>query len=1425
VGVSRDISIFWGGLGYYNQFRDEDKIMKRLLVLFALLAFLGVPSHAFSQSSFASLSGTISDSSDALLPGVTVTAKNVNTGITNTSISNNSGVYSFPSLLPGNYTVTAEKNEFQTQTFKDVALGNAAQVRLNFKLEVAGLTEAVEVSVAASRVLLESGSSSGEVLAEEVVKDLPLVNSNALDLVKVTSAYIPTGNFINNANAATIAGVSIANLNIQRDGVDVTDVRYPAGIHAPTQINPDLVGEFKMITSPVDAEMGRGNSQMRVQTRSGTNEYHGGAVWEVQNSALDSNQWIINKSTPTVTNWRNVQQYTLSAGGPIIKNKTFFFVLWNGQIARGRDAASAIVLTDCARKGIFRYFDNWSNGRFGSAMSVTGTAPSVAVVDQYGQPVPPPALLPSMLNADGTHKNDTDPSDPLTYYQPHNGILRYASVFGTIMNPDTMALDCSDAIIDTVTGVPTNGIGWDEYRKPVDSTGFVGDSTGFTSDFISYMPPANNFDLAGDGLNTAAQAWTRSFRGNDNLYNVGEYNQRKQINIKIDHNFNDNHRINGSWSYEKGWSDNNLRVWPNGFGGFSERRPQVLTINFTSTLRSNLLNEARFGMARTGTNQFGILDNPETGAQLRALLPVSQELGLPLAVNAGTGGASFNYGNSNFIGGRWNGWLSTTSRDISPRWTFADTLTWVKGRHSFKMGGEMRLNRSKGIMYGANIFGPVIPLVRGGDPAGVNVTGINSDNMPGLNGNNSGNHLLMQNLLTFMSASVSAVTQNHFINSPDNLEWNDPMTEGQKIRDFRQKEFAFFFKDDWKVSQILTLNLGLRWEYFGVPHYKNGMTVGLNGGPDAAWGISGRSWEEAFWKPGATPRADLTELVFVGPESPNPDQLPYSRDLNNFGPAVGFALQLPWLGAGKTVLRGGYQLTYAGTGRAAAVEGVIANPPGSTYSNRYNINNTYVDLASIDSILPVPQSIQPMQPFPLEDRSQTITVYDSNFQAPMVHNLTLALTRNIGNNLTVDLKYIGTLARKNTSTFNINTPNILENGLKEAFDAARYGEDTNPATALLDLIFEPVRGATSGAEYLRTSTRFYGGAQVRRHLANGNYQTLAQAINMWNDPTAPLGTRSNGYLLRESGLGENFIVANPQFATVNINGNRGYSNYHSMQAQVTLRPTAGFSVSASYTWSKILGISGGNPSDPLNFDADYTAMGSDRRHVFSSYGSFDLPIGPNGLFLRSSNGILSRVLQDWQASWIFNASTGAPINWTASNMNYGTTVPNLVTDFPWDKVGYYWPEGAARGNLFQNSLQIVDDLQCTLLETGLQNQCTLQAVADLDGNIILQNPLPMTQGNFGYSNIYGLGFWNLDMALSKTVRLTEGKSIQIRVDASNILNHPTPGGAATQTTPGAVTYYATDPVLSLSGSDGSFAGNLNGKAGNRAFQARIRFTF
>lgn len=1361
--------------------------MKKAIAFTALILTL-FPVHALSQSGNASLSGTITDTAGGVMPGVTVTATNINTGVATTAVSNSAGVYNFPSLLPGVYKVSAEQKGFQTQTFTDVRLGNAAQVRLNFRLPVAGIQQAIEVSAEAERLILESSSSTGDVLVERTVQELPLVNNNALDLVRVMSGYVPvSGNVVMNANAATVGGVSVANLNLQRDGIPISDVRFPAGIHAPTQINPDMVGEFRVILSPVDAEMGRGNAQIQVMTKSGTNSYHGSAVWDIQNSALDSNQFENNRSG-VVPPWRNLHQYTLSAGGPIIKNKTFFFALFNGQIARLRSAITPLALTPCAKKGIFRYFDNWNNGRYGQVTTTAGT-PTIAVVDFNGNPVPP------ATNPDGT---------------THNGILRYASVFGPLLKtPQTP--DCSD--FNPATDVAPNS-SWDPYRTGVDSTGYI-------EYLLSVMPEANSYESVGDGLNTAGGRWTRGTRGADNMFGIGEDNNRKQINVKIDHVFNEKHRVNGSFSLESSWADNNFKVWPKGYGGRTEREPKVWTVNYTATLSPTLLNEARFGIMRTGNNGYFPLENPETGKELLEKLPKVNNL--PVVVSPGNGGAFFAAGSSNIFGGRQAsvGW---TNQDLSPRYTYADTITWTKGSHSFKGGAELRFNRTRSTVYGVNWNYVSTPTAIGGDAVGLAVKGINSTNMPGLAGSaTAGNQQLMQNLLNFLSGSIGTISQFYFINSADNLsKWNDPFTEKQKIRDIRQRELSLFFKDDWKVHENLTLNLGLRYDYYGVPYLEKGLTAGLKGGGNALYGISGRSFDEAFWNPGT--RADMTELIFTGPDSPNPDQRPFSRDINNFGPAVGFAWQLPWFGKGKTTLRGGYQISYVGGGQTNLTsEGILANPPGSTASATYTPDNIYIDLSNMASVIPVPTTATPMAPIPFTDRTQSISVYDPNFVIPYIQNLTLAVTRNIGSRLTVDVRYVGTLTRKNANSFNINVPNFLTNGLLEAFNAARTGDDTNPATQLLDQIFAPVRGSKSGAAYLRSSTRMSGGTQIRSMLANGNYQALATAISSWSNPNAPRGTTDNGWLLRTAGFPENFIVTNPQFSAVNLYTNQGRANYHSMQAQVTMRPTAGVSFQASYTWSKNLGLTGASYVDPRNREADYTLLGSDRRHVLTTYGTFDLPIGPNKLLFSGSSGILARFLEGWQASWIANFSSGEPLNVTAQTTLFGTGVPDAVGPFPFDLIGVYWEPNAYQGNYFGDYFQKVNDPQKSWVTTkdNLNNYCTLTAVADPDGNIVLQNPLPGTRGNFGFNRLTGPGTWNVDMAIGKSVRIDESKSIQVRVDATNIFNHPQPAGSVG--TASTRISFANPPDLGINTSNPF--GYFGTKVGQRTFQARIRFSF
>src|SRR4030095_13066705 len=162
---------------------------------------------------------------------------------------------------------------------------------------------------------------------EKRVSDLPLVSNNVLDLVRVLPGFreSPGGNAFD-----TFAGQAAATLNTVRDGLSVTDGRFANGLFSTTTINPDLVGEVKLILSPVDAELGRGNAQVQITTRSGTNKFNGAVNWNAQNTALNSRTWASKRvPNPVAPDWYNLHQITASYGGPIKRNKSFFFVLWD----------------------------------------------------------------------------------------------------------------------------------------------------------------------------------------------------------------------------------------------------------------------------------------------------------------------------------------------------------------------------------------------------------------------------------------------------------------------------------------------------------------------------------------------------------------------------------------------------------------------------------------------------------------------------------------------------------------------------------------------------------------------------------------------------------------------------------------------------------------------------------------------------------------------------------------------------------------------------------------------------------------------------------------------------------------------------------------------------------------------------------------
>jgi hypothetical protein len=1505
-------------------FSGPGENMKLKIIITAVLLCVGLSITVFAQVN-SSIGGTIEDTSRALIPGVTITATNTQTGVTNSVISNESGAYNFAALLPGVYKVSAELPGFKTHTYNEVQLSAGTPLRLNFSLEVGGVAQSVEVTVDAGTLLATSSPSIGEVLSEKRVVDLPITSNNALDLVRILPGFreSPGGNAFD-----SFAGLPSSTVNTVRDGLSVTDGRFNNGIFATTTLNPDLVGEVRLILAPVDAELGRGSAQVQIFTRSGTNQLRGSAVWNIQNTALDPNTWLNNHTIDPITgktaqrNWTNQNEYSVSAGGPIKKNKTFFYALWEQQIHRERNLVDGGVLTDTARLGIMRYFDGWNPQRYGVANTPTPTTAATRVltaVDAFGNPVRP------TVNADGT---------------PYSGLgLQCYSVFGTRrldaagnMVPFTAA-DCPGGSIILPAGGATF---WDSNRQAIDSTGFV------FKTLLQKMPRANHFGAlsstyAADGLNTASVRWLRSRGGNDDgqtTTGLGDHWARKQFNIKVDHNFNQSHKFNVSYSIERNFADSSLPAWPNGYAGDIIRNPHVVTTNFTSTLSPTLVNEAKFGMRYNKTDSRGPWENANAdsikdstgffkGGPDPGYTRATGEI-YPVMVGASgngsalTGATAYNFSSAN--AGVYTLSASHNGNE-SILYTYGDTLSWTKAKHAFKFGGEYRPNVSKGysnispnlptprVWTGAGNF--ISPLASGGTSA------LTSGALQTLRNNSAA-------LAYLLSGSLDAVEQGYWIDTYKDVEdgkWQSLLTSKEPYREIIINEISGFAKDDWKITRNLTLNLGLRWEYYGSPYVKGGYGTTPNGLGVGLFGIN-RSSAGLFdnWLIPSTPiflsgygntvseanalqctsgvaqpnlptsscnKDFLTTIDFIGPDSPNPDIRAIPADYHAFGPAVGFAYQAPGLGSHATTIRGGYQINYpdarsrSTSTLAGGTQAAIGNNPGSAYSvtgaaqltNRFP---TFLDLNSVSSVVPGPPIGAPgIGSLPLYARASTATYgWDPDYVTPYAQNFNLSVTTAVRHNMTVDVRYIGTQGRKLLGDININTNNIYYNNeLLDALTVTRNGGDSPLLTQMLaGLTLTTGTGpgagvigqATTGSAALRNSTTF------NQNLINGNFTAVATSL-LTGSPLAGsaaktiAGQAPAGRLIRNgcdriaSGTAafngiplrcfpENYLISNPQLGTATYRMNSGSSNYHSLQSQFTLRPTSGFYVQSTYTWAKALGMPADSNTNPLNRRQDYARTFSDIRHDLRTNGTIELPIGPGKWFFGSSSGVLGRLLEGWQIGTILNLSSGRPVTLLGgTGLNYGSTTsatdPNIAADVVGDfnirNADFYWDGPTNKGSLFgkDNPYFPVVDPQCPAAGAGQTAypstlSCGLNAVAkvvpagtpgavqygvDADGNprhgvIVLQNPKPGTQGNIGQYAFEMPGTFRFDANLSKRIKISETKSLQFRMDATNVLNHPNP--------------LPVTPTISINSTATTDFGYLTGnKTGTRQFQAQLRFNF
>ncbi len=301
--------------------------MNRVLARLSLLAVAGIlafPPLAAAQMTRGAISGTVRDVSGAIVPGATVTVTNVDTNATRSVVTDAQGFYRVPALEPGTYTVRTELSGFQTVENRELRLVAAGEITLNVDMKVAGVGEAITVVGRADAVELNktNGTVGTTTMARQVV-ELPLSADRNINNLIATS---PNVSRVTGQGTYAANGQRSRNNNYMIDGSDNNDISVTI---ATTQVVPESVQEFQVQTNSYSVEFGRNSgAQVNVITKSGTNRFRG-EVWDYyRNNELVSMTNIEKASGLTSPPDYTRHQLGASLGGPIIKDKTFFFALY-----------------------------------------------------------------------------------------------------------------------------------------------------------------------------------------------------------------------------------------------------------------------------------------------------------------------------------------------------------------------------------------------------------------------------------------------------------------------------------------------------------------------------------------------------------------------------------------------------------------------------------------------------------------------------------------------------------------------------------------------------------------------------------------------------------------------------------------------------------------------------------------------------------------------------------------------------------------------------------------------------------------------------------------------------------------------------------------------------------------------------------------
>ncbi|MBS1793164.1 MAG: carboxypeptidase regulatory-like domain-containing protein [Acidobacteria bacterium] len=869
------------------------------------------------------------------------------------------------------------------------------------------------------------------------------------------------------------------------------------------------------------------------------------------------------------------------------------------------------------------------------------------------------------------------------------------------------------------------------------------------------MPTTSN-TTGGDSLNTTGYALNRRFDTTRNTYTA---------RVDVDGTANDQFNAVFSWNKE-----NVLRpdVDVSNFSTVPDvtqySKNKMFTVSYRRILSNSMVNEARWGIFTSEVPFKRISPYPAffLGGQ---------------GTTSGTLAGLVDQPNIFLDQGRNN-----------KLFTLADNFNWVVGKHSLKFGVQFQ-------KYKVNSYNDVliIPNYIIG-PTSVNAatsTSFTTGNFPNIVGGvptgtviSTAQAATASNLLALLGGIVNQRIQGFNTSSP---------TSGyQPVRNlspFRNSNHAAYASDRWTVARGLTLSLGVRWEIYPAMRLKNGLSLEpVISNPN---------------DPAGSLLAGNGTFDIIGTNA-GKKYLYYKTDYNNFAPSLGIAYspnfesgigKFLFGGVGKSVIRGGYSEIYGNDSIITSLNNTLSGNVGlgrasnsaigpngtAALNDRLGGNNT--------PILP-PAFVNPPRSF-LQNNTAgqgffgVANAVDPKLEIPKTQQYSVGWQREFWGNTAVEIRYVGTRSNNLARGIDLNEIDVVNNGFLSDFQKAQAnlalsmaanGGNVNASTPFCAgvvtgcvalNIFQ--NGGVGSAGHL-----VVGGAvsltTFRTNLQNGTVADLAQLFisnNLNNHPT--LASPGNAPFVK--------FYANPNIGQIELFTNAGSYNYNSLQFEIRRRFSQGLYFQANYTFSKNLTDTIGTSQqlfEPYlqnnNRKLDKQRADFDQTHVFNFNGIYQLPFG-KGKWLLNYGGLADKLFGGWELSGLMQMSTGAPITFidTRGTLNRGarsgrqTAFSTLTNEQIRALSGIF--EANGRIYFINPSVIGTDGRAATgYIYTGLNSNTAFNGQAFF-------NVAPGQTGNLGRTLLNGPRYVNVNMALLKNIKFTEGgMRLQLRAEAFNVFN-------------------------------------------------------